>query len=104
MTDYRDPNDPLDPVNPRSAGYRDLDEARGMNWGWIAGGLVALFLVFAFVFGFSGGDRTASNNTTNTGQTTTSTNPPPTASRPATQENTGAAPRTTPAPATGTQQ
>jgi hypothetical protein len=99
MTDYRDPNDPLDPVNSRSAGYREMDEARGMNWGWIAGGLVALFLVFAFVFGFSGGDRTATNTTTNTGQTTT----PPTASRPApTQENTGAAPRTTP-PATGTQ-
>ncbi len=110
MVDPRNPNDPydprpmhdpIDPVNPRTSGYRELDQARGTNWGWIIGGVVALFLVFAFVFGFSGNDRTASTGSApvTTGQTTTPpAATPPTARAPATtpQENTGAAPRTTP--------
>lgn len=98
--DPRPVHDPIDPVNPRASGMRDLDAAGGTNWGWIVGGVVALFLVFAFVFGFSGSEQTASNNQApmTTGQTTT---PPattaPTAQRPtpAPQENTGAAPRQT---------
>ena len=77
--------DPLDPVNPREAGYSELDGARNSSgWGWILGGLAALVLLFVFVFGFGGGERTASNTPT-----------PPAATGTAPQENTGAAPRTT---------
>jgi hypothetical protein len=106
MTDYR-PNDPLDPMNPQSDRYLD-EPGPGASWGWIVGGLVALFLVFVFVFGFSGGDRTASTDTqrpatqTSTAPPRTTPAPAPTAQSPApAQENTGAAPRDT---NTGTRQ
>jgi hypothetical protein len=87
--------DPLDPMNPRDAGYSDLDGARGnTGWGWILGGLAALVLLFVFVFGFGGtGDRTASNTATPPAATGSAPRPMP-------SENTGAAPRnvTPPAP------
>lgn len=91
----RDPMlDPADPLDPRPSTI--YDRRGGMSWGWIIGGLVALLLVFGFIFG-RGGDRVATDNTG-------ATNPPATASRPAPAENTGLAPRpgtpATPAPAT----
>jgi hypothetical protein len=89
----RDPMlDPSDPLDPRPSNV--YERRSGMSWGWIIGGLVALLLVFGFIFG-RGGDRVATDNT---GATT----PPATASRPAPAENTGVAPRATPpaAPAT----
>ena len=94
MADYRNPNDPYepgaarDPASPREVGYKELDRAGGGNWGWIVGGLVALFLVFAFIFGFSGDNRmAATDNPVTTGQSS-----PATTGR-ATDTNTGAAPR-----------
>jgi hypothetical protein len=96
--------DPLDPMNPREAGYSDLDAARnGTGWGWILGGLAALVLLFVFVFGFGGsGERTASNTATPPAATGTAprpATPPATAARPNAGENTGAAPRTVTPPA-----
>src|SRR5215207_3882220 len=95
MADFRNPNDPLDPLDTRSAGYRDLDDARdGTRWGWIAGAVAVLLLLGIFIFGFGRSDRTAStdaNPQVTTNQTTPAPSPPAaTAPRPAApQENTG---------------
>jgi hypothetical protein len=96
-TDYR-PNVPLDPMNPRSDRYLD-EPGPGVRWGWIVGGLVALFLVFVF-FGFiGGGQRTDTQRPatqTSTAPPRTSPAPAPTAQSPVpAQENTGTAPRDT---------